>query len=170
MPINSFPIATRTVDFQSILDAVPITPLDMDLAALGGLEQDFTIPSGVTQIDVAFESIGRTGTTDSLLRLGDASSVKTSGYTGGVKGVSNSNKDDGALICASAATTRATGMMRLRKVSGFIWMIEGQTFMRTFTQNFNVVTRIELASELTTVRLTAATGVWDNGNAVAYMR
>jgi hypothetical protein len=150
-----------------------LSPLEMDLAALGGATQDFTIPSGATAVDIGIDSLKRTGTVNSILQLGDATSVKTTGYVGGLMASGAAVSFNlGALLSASAATTVTSGILRIRRVNaaGFVYVMEGVVYMGTFNTIYMNATRIALVSELTTVRFATGSGIWDGGKVSAHIR
>jgi hypothetical protein len=165
-------LATQAEMDAGTADRVPTTDLnkiaiDTPIATTSGTEHDFTVPAGTRRVVIDGQGVSTDGTSSITVRLGDATSVKTTGYTGLV------GHATAAPTVALAATTtgchvnQASSAARsydFKLVLDLIdpatntWSVNG-----THSRDDNALigwskTKIALDSELTTVRLTTVSG------------
>lgn len=103
------------------------------VSSTSGTSIDFTsIPSWVKGIDIIFAGVSTSGSSNLLCQVGDAGGVETSGYTGGAvlpqsgTTTAGANSTAGFILTGGTAGSLAyDGIIRLRNVSGHLWVMDG---------------------------------------------
>lgn len=101
-------------------------------ATTSGTFVDFTIPAGVTEMEIIFNTVSCNGTNDPLVRLGVAGAIlatagdyaSTCGTQNGGGGVGVVSNTTGFIIFQNNATSHTSGRMKLSLI-GNVWIEEG---------------------------------------------
>ena len=101
-------------------------------ATTSGTFVDFTIPAGVTEMEIIFKTVSCNGTDDPLVRLGVAGAIlatagdyaSTCGTHNGSGGVGVVSNTTGFIIFQNNATSHTSGRMKLSLI-GDVWIEEG---------------------------------------------
>jgi hypothetical protein len=135
-------------------------------ATTSGTSKDFTgIPSWVKRITVMFNGVSSNGTSYFQLRLGTASGIEATGYTGqlielintsAVTGTSLSTGFGASAYVASASTY--SGTMVLTLVSGNVWVCNGSISAYTYNGACLTTGTKTLGGTLDRVRITTVNG------------
>jgi hypothetical protein len=130
-----------------------------------GTSVDFTdIPSWVKRITVMMIDTSTNGTSNYLLRIGDASGVSSSGYSGFTKRVAGTTLTTSTITTngylattLTAAAQTVNGSITITNVTGNLWLIQG-SIMASNDDLFLSVSRNTLSGVLTQVRVTTVNG------------
>jgi hypothetical protein len=142
------------------------------VASTSGTSIDFTgIPSWVKRITVMMIDNSTNGTSNYLLRIGDASGFSSSGYSGFTKRVAGTTLTTSTITTngylattLTAAAQTVNGSITITNVTGNLWLIQG-SIMASNDDLFLSVSRNTLSDTLTQVRITTVNGtdVFDAG-------
>ena len=165
-------LTNKTLTAPAISSAVMTTMASSVLtsgtavASTSGTSIDFTsIPSWVKRITVMFNGVSTNGTSYFQLRIGTASGIEATGYTGqlielvntaSVGGTSLSTGFGASAYVASASTY--SGTMVLTLVSGNIWVCNGSISAYTYNGACLTTGTKTLAGVLDRVRITTVNG------------
>jgi hypothetical protein len=135
------------------------------VASTSGTSIDFTgIPSWVKRITVMMIDNSTSGTSNYLLRIGDASGFSASGYYGYTKRISGTGVVTSTLTTNGYLATTVTlaaqtvnGSITITKVTGNLWIIQG-SIQASNDDLFLSVSRNTLSDTLTQVRITTVNG------------
>ena len=143
----------------------------------GNSSVDFSIASGVDYVDVIGYNFSSSADAEIRLQLGDSGGIKTSGYRSGTSLVYNSGSTE--IHSSSSGFVLATGEdvrtyechWRLRRMGNGAWsctwngMFNGSGNTLEGTMQGGGHYSPTLSGGLTTVRLTVASGTFDDGSA-----
>lgn len=144
---------------------LPITPATA-LAATSGTSLDFTgIPTTANRVTILFNGVSTSGTSPIIIQ-GGAGSIETTGYLGSAASVSSggaigvSTPSNGFQIGAGsqAATFVRHGMVRLQRITGNIWAVEGSLGQSDTAQILSVSGAKTFGGALDRVRITTVGG------------
>jgi hypothetical protein len=165
--------ANAFVDAITVTDSITLGSDEIHPPSLASLqtpsgvtEADFeSIPSWVTQITLSFNGISTSGTSDLLVRLGDASSYEATGYVAFATRVTDSNTVVNALTngfhldSSTAASDAAYGSLGFTMMdsSTNLWALQGVMGKGANSVSFVSGTKA-LTGALTRIRVTTAGG------------
>lgn len=138
-----------------------------------GTSKDFTIPAGVKQFSVCFDSVSIDAVTDMLIQLGDSGGVEATGYiSNSTYSLTNSASDSstiGFVLNTQNASFSLSGVYTfyLMDEATNTWVGMGNhadSGLGDYT--FTAAGRKALSGELTTVRITSTSGTanFDSGS------
>ena len=138
-----------------------------------GTTQDFTIPSGVTKIQIIASKVSATGAGAYGVQIGDAGGIEATGYehnTGTIFSSSSQQRYTAAtqvfMIGQGTAATSASGIMTLINITGNEWVFSGTGADESGTgagAHYSAGTKT-LTAELTTIRFVfTGTGTFSSG-------
>lgn len=126
---------------------------------------DFTIPSGVSGVDVNLSQLSTNGTSPILMRLGDSIGIQSTGYNSYATrlGVIESffTTSFGVIASVLGASSVYCGTLHLRRISGNKWTLSFTTCDTSGAGANNVFVgsgSLTLTNALQTVRLTTTSG------------
>jgi|688.fasta_scaffold02023_14 hypothetical protein len=103
--------------------------------SVSGQNIDFTnIPSWVRRITIGFSSMSTSGTNDVAIRLGTASGIETTGYSGSISSIVSGSSPGGlnptayaqiVYTASAGASTHGTAIVTLISSSTNLWVVNG---------------------------------------------
>lgn len=152
--------ATAPEWFSNIYESGPT-------ATTSGTTQSFTgIPAGVNHIDIMFDGVSASGSSDFQVQIGTGGTPTTTGYSSNstLHGVSSTGSTTGFNIDNNAASHNPIGTMTLDRVPGSNkWVSASNVFVQTGFQvtGSGVVT---LAGVLDNIQLSKGGGTFSDGS------
>jgi len=142
----------------------------------GTTEATFTLPSGVKKFDLCMMNVGSDGTQNMRIRLGDATSVKATGYASvgwrtGASSIAAAGISSYFSVERSAAGDNFDGVVSftLADPTTNTWVAQGQLADQSSgNQTHGVNGAISLDSELTTLQIDFSSDDWD-GDGLFYV-
>lgn len=103
------------------------------VASTSGTAIDFTgIPSWVKRITVMFSVVSTNGTSNTLVQIGDAGGIETTGYTSGVSQSNNTivTSSTAGFIVSSGQSAASTysGLITISLIGSNQWILSGVLF------------------------------------------
>jgi hypothetical protein len=131
----------------------------------GAVSQNFTIPSGATEILVVFDGVIQTGTARPTIRLGDSGGIETSGYENVAVG-SITDTDNTGFSLTGDDLGQHRGIAWLYKLADHKWSCT--SLMYNYTERNQSFGIKSITTELTTVQVLSddAGDDWDGGGTI----
>lgn len=170
-------IATVVGVKQAIEALSPSPEIQQTKDSLSGNNVDFTIPTGVKQIEMYLTDISTTGSDGGYisLQLGDSGGVETSGYVGNYSDDQSSSAQMSSHFyisdyAGSSDINQAKVTLTLVDGTTNKWYIDSQFARTNSTHTGEATGHKSLTAELTTIRLTSSNGVPTFNGGEVYLR
>ena len=134
------------------------------VATASGTAIDFTaIPSWVKRITVMFSGVSTSGTSPTIIQLGDAGGIENTGYLGAVEWgtTTSSGLTSGVLISSGGSDTAAAvrhGVATFTNLSGNNWCFVGNFAFSNVVSTILLAGSKSLSDVLTQIRITTVNG------------
>jgi hypothetical protein len=136
------------------------------VASTSGTSIDFTgIPAWAKKITVMYNNVSVSGTSSTLIQLGDSGGIENTGYTGIYSASANAATNSvisstaGFIVFSNAATYTMSGLLTISNLTGNIWVAQGVFSNLTTTALSSTCSGGKTLSDvLTQVRITTVNG------------
>jgi len=167
-------ISYTRADGRAVVSYTP--QIEQSNESLSGTAIDFTIPAGITEIevfgiDLSFDAEGA----NYIMQIGDSGGIETSGYVGNYSNdTGNSQQWSSSAIlnehAAAADISQCKITLTLVRPSANTWYIAASGANTNSTQTLESDGHKSLSAELTTVRITSSNGTPDFDAGAIYLR